>query len=384
MRSTRRRRLLYVSLALALMLSFLIAQESFAPKPNKTPSVDVLVGVDATFSSVQDMKTIIDEAKDYTNFFVVGSTAITYNLTSLNEVCQYLNDSGLAFLTYTHPSPDSNFSKAQAEWISEAKQKWNSTFLGLYGYDEPGGHQIDHDDFFMTVQQAANYSDAAENYVKNLTGFLNLITVGLQTGDFPIFTSDYALHEFDYRAGYSTVFTEFGWDINSQLSVALGRGAAIVHSKDWGVMITRSNVTEAQSGKKMLDDMILAYKNGAKYIVVFDYPSLADGILGPEHFEALNQFWQYAQSHPRTNAPAESRIAYVAPKDYGYGFRGPADKIWGLWEKDNQSTNIWNSATDLLKQYGLKLDIIYEDSLQRDVSAYSKLIFWNGTIIAES
>jgi hypothetical protein len=75
----------------------------------------------------------------------------------------------------------------------------------------------------------------------------------------------------------------------------------------------------------------------------------------------------------------EDRVAYVLPKDYGYGFRGPNDKIWGLWEADNLSNDVWRDVNALLDEYGSKMDIVYEDGLGFNKSRYSKLIFWNET-----
>ncbi len=149
-------------------------------------------------------------------------------------------------------------------------------------------------------------------------------------------------------------------------------------------MIT-GNVTDGnfESGQQMYADMILAYQNGAKYILVFDYPSLARGILRQEHFDGLKQFWQYIQTHPRISTPANDRVAYVLPKDYGYGLRSAVDKVWGLWEADNLSARIWNEANSLSQQYGSRLDIVYEDSLNLNSSSYGQLIFWNGTTITQ-
>ena len=132
--------------------------------------------------------------------------------------------------------------------------------------------------------------------------------------------------------------------------------------------------------------MVTAYQNGAKYILVFNYPknNATYGILQEEHFEALKQFWQYVKNNPRTSDSINDRVAYVLPKDYGYGFRGPNDTIWGLWEADNLSSKIWNDVSTLVEQYKPRMDIIYEDDLQFNMSKYSKLIFWNGTTITNS
>lgn len=364
---------------LLLIVSFLIAP-SFLKSKQKTWYPKVFVGIDAAFASVNDTKQLIDQVKSYTSLFVVGSTAITWNESYLNDVCQYLNDSGLHFMTFAHPGGDQYF--PQASWVIEAREKWSPNFMGLYVYDEPGGHQIEHDTFFMCAPEASNYSDAAAKYVENLTYYLGLVKSGWNIGGFPVVTSDFALNEFDYRAGYSAVFTEFDWTNNSRpLSVALDRGAATVHNSDWGVMIT-GNVSDAtqETGQQMYNDMVYAYKNGAKYILVFDYPSLQNGLLKQEHFDAIKLFWQYIQNHPQPQTSAANRVAYVVPKDYGFGFRSQTDTIWGLWNADNQSAPIWNQIQTLIRQYGDNLDVVYEDS-PLNSSVYSKLIFWNGTTI---
>ena len=139
------------------------------------------------------------------------------------------------------------------------------------------------------------------------------------------------------------------------------------------------------SGEEIYDDLVLAYQNGAKYFLVFDYAKDPEtnatyGILQQERLEALQQFWQYFKHNPKPALPSE-RVAYVLPKDYAYGFRGPTDSIWGLWNADELSSKVWNDANTLVNQYGSALDIVYEDSLQNHVFNYSRLVFWNGTIL---
>ena len=80
-------------------------------------------------------------------------------------------------------------------------------------------------------------------------------------------------------------------------------------------------------------------------------------------------------------AVTNDRVAYVLPNDYAYGFRGPNDKIWGLWEADDFSFELCTDLGNLLEQYGTKRDIIYDDGLiSSNTNAYSKLIFWSGTV----
>jgi hypothetical protein len=52
-----------------------------------------------------------------------------------------------------------------------------------------------------------------------------------------------------------------------------------------------------------------------------------------------------------------------------------------LWGPDELSSKVWNDANNLASQYGSKLDIVYEETLQNHAFNYTKLIFWNGTII---
>jgi hypothetical protein len=133
--------------------------------------------------------------------------------------------------------------------------------------------------------------------------------------------------------------------------------------------------------------MILAYQNGAKYIIVFNSPGQNPapteyGTLTPEHFEAMKRFWNYANTEPPVeHYPAKN--AYVIPRDYGYGFRGPNDRIWGLWEADELSPKIWNDIQDLTGSYVLNLDMVYETKIGNTSTnlSYDRLIFWNGTIV---
>jgi hypothetical protein len=351
--------------------------------------VDVFVGVDVAHDNVTSLKERVDEVKAYTNFFVIGSSGITTDRDKLDDVCQYLNDSGLHFATYTHTTNNSNTNTSttfdQSIWINYAKQTWNGSFLGLYTYDEPGGHQIDHDEPFMIYNdtEASNYSNAANKYVENLTRILSEFKIY----DLPLLTSDYALYEFDYRAGYDVVLAEYAWNHSRTLNTALCRGAATMHGKEWGVMITYTYDTQPYLAwwPIIYFDMVTAYENGAKYIVVFDYAkdhaaNVTHGILTPWHLYAMKLFWQYAKEHPRTNSAVDDRMAYVLPKNYGYGFRGPNDSIWGLFSADNLSSRVWNDVNAWVEENKPLIDVIYEDTLQYGTADYSKLVFWNGTI----
>src|SRR4030042_5780008 len=119
---------------LFLRLGFFVNESARLEDP------DVFVGIDAAYGDMEGIKRLVDEGKSYTNLFVIGSTGIAWNRTKLDEVCQYVYDSGLYFLVYTHPINTTVFS--QAQWIEDARQRWGDRFLGLYAYDEAGGYQI--------------------------------------------------------------------------------------------------------------------------------------------------------------------------------------------------------------------------------------------------
>ena len=92
----------------------------------------------------------------------------------------------------------------------------------------------------------------------------------------------------------------------------------------------------------------------------------------------MKQFWQYAQANPRTTIPVSDRTAYVLPEDYAYGFRGPQDKIWGLWQADSLTLNISMSVATLMQTCGNNLDIVYPDGPQSVESAgYHNVVYWN-------
>jgi hypothetical protein len=191
--------------------------------------------------------------------------------------------------------------------------------------------------------------------------------------------------------GYNVVLGEFVGNQSRQLAVALCRGAASAQHMEWGTMITwkYQQAPFLEEPEQLYSDMVLAYENDAKYIVVFNSPenqtATSDiGTLTPQHLDAMKQFWDYASTHPRPEkSPAE--IAYVLPSDWGFGFRRPEDNIWGIWPADSLAPVIWNQANSLINQYGDKIDIVYE-TLSGDVPVrlmYNQLIYWNGTVIGQ-
>ena len=233
------------------------------------------------------------------------------------------------------------------------------------------------------MQSADNYTDARNQFEATLNASLNWVIWNYTSANVPLFSSDYALYWFDYKGGYTTLFAEFGWNYSRQLNVALCRGAAVAQNKEWGVMITATytDPPRLESGEEVYEDMVSAYENGAKYILLFDSnENYTHGTLTTEYFQALKQFTEYAHENPRTYEPTSERTAFVLPKDFAYGFRGPTDKIWGLWEANDFSYDMSVQLGNLLNKYGSKLDVIYDDGIDYSSLGYSRFIFWNGTV----
>jgi hypothetical protein len=386
------------TLALIVLLVFAVSLPVYVhfSSESESPVQDFYFGVTFGGNTTSEAKLLIDKVKGYTNLFIVASWDISQNETALNEICQYAVNSGMSVIVYF----DYVFFNVEPwawlqNWFETAQAKWGANFLGVYLYDEPGGNQIDSNQWRSgpsakrAMENASDYSDAAARFVKDIPSTIswqNVEKVGLRT-----FTSDYALYWWDYLAGYDAVFVELGWNNSRTQQIALCRGAANVQGKDWGAIITWTyyDPPYIASGPEIYQDMLTAYGAGAKYVVVFDYPTYPEnnpyGILTEEHFTAMKQFWNYVQSYPRsTYGEANGQVALVLPKDYGWGTRRTQqrieDRIWGFWPEDNKTQVIGQDMHVLLRRYGLKLDIIFDDPQFNYQERYAQIYLWNSTI----
>ncbi len=376
------------SLILLLVLPLFATPSANTVSAQTSTEPNVFVGIDVAFDNITATKELADAMQPYTNLFIIGCTygisrENTSRLNDLFDLCQYLYNKDYYFMIFQNVAPISE--------VVEYVRQFGDRFLGFYAYDELGGRQLDQASNSVYFSSADNYTAAARYFEGKVNGWLyNTSATPLYMGfctnfdsrnEFKLFTSDYALYWFDYKGGYDTVFAEFAGNYSRQLNVALCRGAATAQNKDWGTMITWKH-TEApymESSSELYDDMKLAYDNGAKYIVVFDSnENYTESTLTPQHLDAIKQFWQYMQDNPQDPEADNKRIAYVLPDGYAYGFRGPEDRIWGIWGADMTSYMISISVNIMLEKYGSNLDIIYDDNLQSlNTSAYSMLIYWN-------
>jgi adenine-specific DNA methylase len=62
--------------------------------------------------------------------------------------------------------------------------------------------------------------------------------------------------------------------------------------------------------------------------------------------------------------------------------RHPNDNIWGIWQSDNTSQQIWNQLQNKLDKHELKLDIVYEDPNYPATGKYNNIYYWSQKIEA--
>jgi hypothetical protein len=346
---------------------------------NINPTSHFFVGVEFAYSdNVDDLRALVEKVKDFTNLFVIGALELSFNRTKLEEACNYVVNAGLHLIVLFTDS--TKYDYRIFDWMKAAEQKYGDMFLGVYRFDEPGGSQLDKSSW-MLVKNATSYADAASHFTERLGIIVNYYL------DYApqIFTADYGLYWFDYKSEYSTVFVEFGWNHSRPLNIGLCRGASKAYNKDWGAIVTWEYTDEPyiETKEDLYDDIVLAYKNGAKYLVVFNYPKIGPyGILTENHFDALKDFWNYIHSNQQEHGVIQGELAYVLPQDYGFGFRNPRDTIWGLWNADELSVKVWSDVNTLVAEYGSHLDIVYDNAefFGAVEGRYDKLFFWNETI----
>ncbi|MEM2440673.1 MAG: hypothetical protein QW493_05625 [Candidatus Bathyarchaeia archaeon] len=381
-------RAIYLYMLLALLIISILATSMiyvYRIADGGSHGKEVFFGVSFGLNTTREAKLLIDKVKDYTNLFVINSWDISTNETALNEICDYAAEANLKFIVFFSFVSRIIYPWHQT-WLDMAKPRWGDKFLGVYLFDEPGGKQIDmggwNEEMVKIFKNVSSYSEAAGLFVGTISSVNS--TKDLKRRNITMFTSDYALYWFDYLAGYDCVFVEFGWNHSRIQHVALGRGAAKVQGKEWGVIITWTyrHPPYLENGTRLFEDLVTAYRAGAKYIIVFNYPKLNEyGILAEDHFNAMKKFWDLLQHSPEAlGERVDGKVAYVLPKDYGWGMRSTDDKIWGIWPPDELSPIIWEKMNKLIEKYDLKLDIIYDDPRFDFKKKYATIYLWNSTI----
>ncbi len=182
-----------------------------------------------------------------------------------------------------------------------------------------------------------------------------------------VFTSDYALEWFDFKAGFDVVLAQVGWNLTLAQQIAPVRGAADMQNKSWGIIITwkYQQPPYLANGTELFTQMKTAYECGAKYIILFNYygdTTSTYGTMEQQHFDALRSFYQdFVQSPNDKWDSIKADSVVVLPHNYGYGGRWMDDHIWGIFKPDNKTRQIWFVMQEALQAHGLKTDIVYAD-----------------------
>jgi hypothetical protein len=213
-----------------------------------------------------------------------------------------------------------------------------------------------------------NYNAAANAFVDRHKESLEAINKEqLSEKDILVFTADYGLYWWNYKGGYDLVLAELAWNHSDIQQIALVRGAANLQNKQWGTILTwkYTQAPYLTNGEEMFEQMKASYEAGADYVLIFNYSEDIENpnTLQEEHYQALERFWnEIVQNSERSHGDIKAEAALVLPKNYGWGMRNSNDNIWGLWPADDNSQEIWSQIQTKIEQYGLKLDIVFEDS----------------------
>ena len=378
------------TIAVVIILLFLVLTLLYFAQYHLTNEIEEIeqcyVGVAFCGNTTSEAKLLIDRIKNYTNLFVLQSGPISTNETATTEICDYAVASGLKIIVYFGDLAPRILAEKnltwRSSWVDSANSRYGENFLGIYYYDERGGRYLDVDKNATQWYLPPNstYDSVASGFSN---GFLNDPgTVALKAQNTPIFCSDYVLYWFDYISGYDVVLAQVGWNHSLVKDIGLIRGAATLQQKDWGAIITWKYLKPPylDSGEAIYEQMISAYETGAKYIVIFNYPYSNDnpyGIMLDEHFEALEKFWNDTTQGKVTHDSILADAVLVLPKNYGFGLRNPEDKIWGFWGPDEKTPQVWSITQELLSRYGLRLDIVYNDSAFPVSDDYQNIYYWN-------
>ncbi|TFH25578.1 hypothetical protein E4G67_00860 [Candidatus Bathyarchaeota archaeon] len=358
---------------------------SSTPPGNKKP---FYVGVTFSGNTTVEAMLLIDRVKDYTNLLVLQSGPISKNETATNEICDYAVAARLSIVVYfgdLNPRVLTNETIWRIDWVNSAKQRWGERLLGVYYYDEPGGIWLDTDwsKFPYSFAPNSTYDSIAEHFISGLKRDPGVVL--LKNNSIPIFVSDYALYWFDYLSGYDLVLAQLGWNNTVAQEIGLVRGASNLQEKSWGTIITWK-YTESPylaNGEEIYDQMRTSYESGAEYIVIFNYAknmNIPYGTLREEHFRALERFCCEVVQNPIViNGGVKAEAALVLPRNYGWGMRTPNDIIWGLWNTNSTSEQIWTQLQNKLSEYGSRLDIVYDDPVYPLDRKYGQIFYWNQT-----
>ena len=133
----------HIGCSVACRVDFCSAFLTVNVASKQTSTRPFYVGVEFDYGNqFSQLKALVDQVKDYTNLFVIGSVGLPFNGTALDESCDYIFNSGLNFIvlftSFTmYYSTNGWVGYTIFDWIVDARQKYGEQFLGIYRFDQP-------------------------------------------------------------------------------------------------------------------------------------------------------------------------------------------------------------------------------------------------------
>lgn len=409
---------IFVLIVLLILTSIAFLFPPFIANSNDKPQ-ERYIGVSFNGNTTAEAKLLIDRVKTYTNLFIFQSAPLRNNKTAVIEVCDYAASQGLNVIINIgvyHSDGPYKWTWQMPFLTEEAPERYGRKFLGVYYDDEPVGIQLDYQNWYgfferWSSELLKNSTDSPlhELYVKLLLAHLNgtepenydaeaeWISFAMEINDglnalknakVRTFTTDYVLYWFDYLlGGYDVMFAQIGTNCSYVQDIALIRGAANMQNKEWGVIMTwkYDETPYLDTGEELYHQMLTAYESGAKYMIIFNYPSIDGnpyGVMQDDHFQALERLWNDVMKMSQLRSLpdfSKAEAALVLPRNYGWGMRHQNDTIWGVWGPDDKSEQIWAISRKLLSVYGVRLDIVYDDPAFPVAGKYNHIYYWNQT-----
>jgi len=92
----------------------------------------------------------------------------------------------------------------------------------------------------------------------------------------------------------------------------------------------------------------------------------------------LQRFWNDTVSNQTlTPVAIKADTVLVLPRELWLGLRSPEDNIWGLWQADDRSSQVWIWMQNALATYDSRLDIICGNQMFSAEEKCRKIIYWN-------
>jgi hypothetical protein len=370
------------------------------------PKKSVYFGIAFCGETVEQAKILIDKTKSYTNIFIlnIGQNSLCTNQTAIIEILDYATNANLDIIVNLGSYTTQTWQQ-RLKILLETRDVYGDKFLGVYYDDEPAGMLMDwnwEQEFQINSHPFGPYSTQIQeklqaiketnshpdNYSLEAQWFNWIMEknpghTALKTNNITTYTSDYTLYWFNYLGGYNVILAQLGWNNSVNQHLSMIRGAAAMQNRDWGTIITwkYQQPPYIDTADNIYDQLTASYDAGAKYITIFNWPYDTDnpyGILTEEHFEAMECFWNQVATKRNPSNP-QAQAALLLPKDYGAALRDNHEKIWGIWQPDGKTELIHKNIEILIEQYGLNLDIIYDDPAY-PIENYNKIYYWNQTI----